>query len=223
VSIERERLAGGRLEADVTVRNLSGHKLPTAYPSRRAWLRVTVHDGRGRLVFSSGDLEPTGAIAGNDNDRDGSRFERHYREIRSTDEVQIYEAIMGTGTGQVTTGLLSAVSYLKDNRVPPRGFDPRTAPADVAVHGDASDDADFGSGSDVVRYSIDVADAQGPFTIEAQLWYQSIAFRWAQNLRGYDAAEPQSFVAYYERIGAESALMLTRAARTIEFSSGASR
>ena len=33
-----------RLEAAVSVRNLGGHKFPTAYPSRRAWLHVVVRD-----------------------------------------------------------------------------------------------------------------------------------------------------------------------------------
>ncbi len=83
VVMEHAEIARGRLEVDVAVRNLAGHKLPTAYPSRRAWLRVTVHDGQGRLVFSSGAVEPTGAIVGNDNDQDGTRFEPHYREIQS--------------------------------------------------------------------------------------------------------------------------------------------
>ncbi len=82
LSVEGARIGGGRLEADVVVRNLAGHKLPTAYPSRRSWLHVTVRDGEGRLVFSSGHVDPTGAIAGNDNDRDAARFEPHYREIR---------------------------------------------------------------------------------------------------------------------------------------------
>ena len=216
VAVEGTRIAGGRVEADVVVRNLAGHKLPTAYPSRRSWLRVIVRDGEGRLVFSSGDVEPTGTIAGNDNDRDAARFEPHYREIRSGDEVQIYEAILGTATGQVTTGLLSAVSYLKDNRLPPRGFDKRTAPADVAVYGDALTDPDFGAGEDRVRYTVDTGGARGPFTIEAQLWYQSIGYRWARNLEGYAAAEPRRFVSYYDQVAPESALMLTRAIRTVQ-------
>jgi hypothetical protein len=216
VAVEGTRIVGGRLEADVVVRNLAGHKLPTAYPSRRSWLRVTVRDGDGRLVFSSGNVEPTGTITGNDNDRDATRFEPHYREIRSGDEVQIYEAILGTATGQVTTGLLSAVSYLKDNRLPPRGFDKRTAPADVAVRGDALADPDFGAGEDRVRYTIDTGGARGPFTIEAQLWYQSIGYRWARNLDGYTAAEPRRFISYYDQVAPDSALMLTRAVRTVE-------
>jgi hypothetical protein len=96
------------------------------------------------------------------------RAERRPRQIRSGDEVQIYEAIMGTDARAVTTGLLSAVSYLKDNRVLPRGFDKGTASGDAAVHGDAAD-LDFRAGEDGVGYSIDTTGARGPFTIEVQL------------------------------------------------------
>lgn len=200
VTLARVARAGAQLEAEVVVENLAGHKLPTAYPSRRAWLRVTVHDARGALVFASGELEPSGAIAGNDNDRDATRFEPHHAELRSAEDVQIYEAILGAPDGAVTTGLLTAVTYLKDNRILPRGFDKRTAPPEVAVHGGALDDADFGGGEDRVRYVIDVGDAEGPFTIDASLWYQPIGHRWAVNLRAYDAFEPQRFVRYYEAL-----------------------
>jgi hypothetical protein len=203
--------AGRRFEADIVVKNLAGHKLPTAYPSRRAWLHVTLRDASGRLVFSSGELQPTGAIAGNDNDRDAALFEPHYREIRSVDQVQIYEPILGAPDGSVTTGLLTAISYLKDNRVLPRGFDKATAPDDVKVRGEAVDDPDFLGGEDRVRYSIDASGVAGPFTIEAELWYQPVGFRWARNLRGYDAVEPQRFVAYYDQMAIASAVVLARA------------
>jgi hypothetical protein len=167
-------------------------------------------------VFASGLVGANGAIEGNDNDRDGSRFEPHYREVRSPDEVQIYESIMGTRAGAVTTGLLSAVSYLKDNRLLPTGFDKTAVASDVAVHGDALADPDFGGGRDQVRYSVDLAGRQGPFVVEVQLWYQPIGFRWAQNLRAYDAFEPQRFVRYYDEMAGSSAIVLARASAKVD-------
>jgi hypothetical protein len=206
-------LAGkaGRLEADVSVGNLSGHKLPTGYPSRRAWLHVTVRDRDGRTVFESGARNAEGAIEGNDNDADAARFEPHYREIRNPGQVQIYESIMVDPAGAVTTGLLSAVRYAKDNRLLPRGFDKEIAGRDIAVIGDARQDGDFRGGGDRVRYSIPVGSAPGPFRIEAELWFQPIAHRWAANLRPYKAPEPQRFTGYYDAMSAASAVLLTRA------------
>ena len=209
----KQDVAGSIDLSDVVVRNLAGHKLPTAYPSRRTWLRVNVRDGEGRLVFSSGDVEPTGAITGNDNDRDAGRFEPHYREIRSGDEVQIYEAIMGTATGQVTTGLLSAVSYLKDNRLLPRGFEKATADDWVKVVGDAAQDADFTGGADKVRYSVAVPGGEGPYQVDVELRFQPISFRWANNLRKYEAPEPKRFVGYYQEMSGVSAVTVAKAER----------
>ena len=120
-----------------TVRNLTGHKLPTGYPSRRAWLHVTVRDRDGQVVFESGAIEPSGLIRGNDNDADAARFEPHYTEIRSDDQVQIYESVMRDVNGNVTTGLLRGTGYVKDNRLLPRGFDKATAVPDIAVRGAA--------------------------------------------------------------------------------------
>ena len=213
VDVTRLEREGGRVEAEILVRNLGGHKLPTAFPSRRVWLSVTLRNDAGRTLFASGQVNASGAIAGNDNDQDGARVEPHHREITSPDQVQIYEAIMATREGVITTGVLSAASYVKDNRLLPRGFDKRAAPADVAVHGAALDDADFRGGEDRVRYSIDLAGAQGPLTIEVQLWYQPIAYRWVENLRTYDSAEPRRFVGYFDEMSQASALMLTRAVR----------
>lgn len=214
VSVGGVDLRGDRLEADISVENLGGHKLPTAYPSRRSWLHVTVRDRNGRVVFESGSLNPNGSIQGNDNDEDAGRFEPHYTAITRADQVQIYEAVMVGQDGAPTTGLLTAVRYVKDNRLLPRGFDKRTADTDVAVHGEAEADGDFVGGGDRVRYSVAVADAQGPFRVEAELWYQPIAYRWAMNLKRYDAMEPKRFVGYYEETASGSGVRLAHAAAT---------
>ncbi len=44
LSLSALAVANGHLSFTVTVQNLTGHKLPTAFPSRRAWLHVTVAD-----------------------------------------------------------------------------------------------------------------------------------------------------------------------------------
>lgn len=202
------RVEDGRLAADVVVENLAGHKLPTAYPSRRAWLHVTVADGDGRIVFESGALEGGARIVGNDNDGDPSRFEPHYTTIDDPAQVQVYEAIMVGPADEVTTGLLSAVRYEKDNRILPRGFDAVTASEDIAVRGRAGADEDFVGGADRVRYSVAVDETAGPFTVEAALWYQPIGYRWARNLADYDAFETQRFLRYYESMARGSAVKL---------------
>jgi len=179
--------------------------------SYRPWLHVTVRDGNNRIVFESGAVDAEGRIAGNDSDTDPKRFEPHYAEVRDAGQVQIYKAIMSDSNGGVTTGLLQAVRYLKDNRLLPRGFNNKTAGADIAVAGEASADADFGGGADRIRYSIDVNNAQGPFRVEAALCYQPIGYRWAMNLKNYDAEEPKRFTRYYATAASSSTVVLARA------------
>jgi hypothetical protein len=214
VLIGRVETSANQLEADVVVRNLSGHKFPTAYPSRRAWLHVTVRDRNLAVVFESGALDPNGSIRGNDNDADGSRFEPHYTAINSADQVQIYESIMVGPTNVPTTGLLSAVRFIKDNRILPSGFDKRSADQQIAPQGDAAHDEDFSGGADSVRFSVPLGNASGPFQVEAELWFQPISYRWADNLRAYDAMEPQRFTRYYDALSAGSAVLVSRAVST---------
>jgi len=202
---------GRRLDVAVTLENLSGHKLPTAYPSRRVWLRLAVRDAGGRVVFESGALEPDGSIRGNDNDADPKRYEPHFTEIRRADEVQIYESIMEDATGAPTTGLLSGVRYAKDNRLLPAGFDKATAPKEVAVVGGAAADGDFTGGGDRIRFLVDLGSAAGPFEVEAELWYQPVSYRWADNLRSYDSEETRRFGRYWSQMRDASAVRLARA------------
>jgi hypothetical protein len=204
----------GRAQFTLHIRNLSGHKFPTAYPSRRAWLHVTVRDASGTLVFESGALRQDGAIVGNDNDEDAQRFEVHHDVIRSSADVQIYESIMIDADSRVTTSLLSGLSYAKDNRLLPAGFDKRRVSADVAVQGDALADADFVGGGDSVRFDIDTGASSGKLEVHAVLKFQPIAYRWVQNLKSYDASEPRRFVGYYESTAVQSAAEIATARMT---------
>jgi hypothetical protein len=208
VSVSGVSSSKGSLEFHVEVRCRAGHKLPTAYPSRRAWLHVAVLDKTGQAVFESGHLKPNGAIAGNDNDAAAERYEPHYRRIDHPSQVQVYEAILAGPTGAVTTGLLTATHYVKDNRLLPLGFDKASASQEVAVHGDARADPDFQAGGDRVLYVVPTRGHRGPFRIIAELWYQPIGFRWAENLADTPSAESRRFLAMYRPMSEFSATRL---------------
>ena len=210
LTIAEPKLDSGHLAFAVQVQNLTGHKLPTAYPSRRAWLHVTVTDAAGKVLFESGHLNPDGSIAGNPNDADPTKFAPHYPLVTAADQVQIFEPILGDPQGHVTTGLITATQYLKDNRILPGGFDKATATPDIAVRGDAAADPAFTAGSATTRYQIPVS-VSGPLHISVELVYQPIGFRWAHNLASYQADEPQRFVRYYTDAAAKSAIVLAHA------------
>jgi hypothetical protein len=214
VTIAPAQSAAGQLSFAVKVENLTGHKLPTAFPSRRAWLHVTVTAADGHTVFESGKLNPDGSIAGNANDTDAAQFSPHYSEITKADEVEIFEPILGDAQGHVTTGVLNATQYLKDNRILPAGFDKKAAPPDIAVHGKAAGDPDFTAGSATTHYAVSTGGAGGPFRISAELLYQPIGYRWAHNLATYQARETQAFVHDYEQAAAHSAVVLAHADAT---------
>ena len=132
IELENLRRAAGTLSLETVVQSKVGHKLPSAYPSRRAWLHLTVRDANQQVVFESGAYNPDGSIVGNDNDANALQYEPHYNVITQPDQVQIYEAIMGDTTGKPTTVLLLAATYLKDNRLLPAGFDKATAPPQIS-------------------------------------------------------------------------------------------
>jgi len=214
VAVDRLERTGDVLNVDISIENLGGHKFPTAYPSRRAWLHVKVLDPENRTVFESGGLNPNGSITGNDNDADAGRFEPHYDEVSQPDQVQIYEDIMVGQNGVPTTGLLTAVRFIKDNRLLPAGFQKARVEQEIAPQGSAMTDDDFLGGSDRIRYAIPVATVQGPLRVDVELWFQPISYRWAANLRPYMAAEPQRFTRYYDAMSSGSAVLIDRASTT---------
>lgn len=196
-----------RLSVPVTIINRTGHKLPTAYPSRRMWLHLRVTDRDGRVVFESGQPDPNGRIsvdathlseqclASKKNTPVTGCFEPHRQTIEHPGQVAVYESVLGDVNGNISYVLLHASQYLKDNRLPPRGFERSAIPSDgtTAIIGAAERDTDFnrtsaeGSGSDTVHYRIDTGDAQGPFQVQARLLYQAVRPSFINSLHADDA------------------------------------
>lgn len=207
LELEEPTLSGGRLRFELILEALTGHKFPTGYPSRRAWIHVKVLDVNGEVVFESGGVNPDGLIIGNNNDEDPTQFEPHYIEIVQPSQVQIYETILLDSNGNVTTGLMRAAQYAKDNRLLPEGFMFDVPLEEIKVKGRAVDDPDFSGGSDRIQYAFDLAESNGPYTLLAELLYQPIGFRWADNLGAHPSEEVNRFKSYYENVPNEPVII----------------
>jgi hypothetical protein len=179
---------------------MSGTSFLPDIPPGEPGCTFTVKDGNGDLFFESGRVKEDGSIHENNNDLDPQQYEAHYQVIDNPNQVQIYEVIFLDSQGDITTGLLSAYEYVKDNRLLPAGFDKPSASTEVAVYGEALDDPDFSGGSDRLSYQVDLIDRPGPYSVSVQVLYQTIAYRWMENLRSYEALEIEAMVAYYDSL-----------------------
>ena len=192
-------IADSTLKVDVTLTNNAGHKLPTGIPLRRVWIHLTVSHQSGAIIFESGAWDAiTGEIIGLD-----QGFETHYDLIEYSGQVQIYEGVMKDDWNEVTRLLLRAKNFVKDNRLPPKGFDTGHASYQyIEIIGAAAGDADFnaggsgetgGNGADIVHYQIPIDPAGGPFTVDIEVCYQTVTPGEVAHLTDYGTAETQIF------------------------------
>jgi hypothetical protein len=183
VNITQSSVENGLLNFDVLVTNHSGHKFPTGFPSRRAWIHVTVKNSADQVLFESGAVNSEGQINGVVYDTASNTYEPHYEKITDPSQVQIYETILQDTDDKMTYILLHALHYLKDNRILPKGLnkDDVNLPETINPHGNAETDSDFIGGSDTVKYEIKGLEP-GEYTIIATLHYQSLSFGFAQDL-----------------------------------------
>ncbi len=141
LSIVAEQTAPARNAApnraiDVAIRvdNLTGHKLPTGYPSRRMWLHVQALDRGGRVVFESG-AHRQGQIVGIDEHRE--TIVPDMARLTASGPPSIWQAVPVGADARVTHLQLGVAKFAKDNRILPKGWrsadaDPRLAPIGVA-------------------------------------------------------------------------------------------
>ena len=190
----------------VTVHNQSGHKLPTGFPSRRAWLRVTVRGPEGDAVFESGAHDATGRlIAGGavlPGERADGPIEPHHQIIERPDQVQIYASEMCDPTGRPTGLLLRASHYCQDDRLLPQGWHPAHADAARAAPVGVDDDPDFAAGQDVVTYRVPAPRVAGGYTVEVSLLYQVLSPRFADALWAADTPEVRQMRRFVDAVPA---------------------
>lgn len=185
-------LQNSHLSFNLNINSLTGHKLPSGYPSRRVIVHLTVRDTEGNIVFETGKVNSDGSVVELDSDIASDRYEPHYQLIEKSSQVQVYEAIMQDYKGDITYTLLRAKSYLKDNRLLPNGFDKFQVPNKIKVQGQAAGDDDFIGGSDSIHFAL--ANLAGKnYTIEAELIYQTLGYAFAKDLFKDEAQEVRRF------------------------------
>ncbi|WP_428353889.1 multiheme c-type cytochrome [Methyloprofundus sp.] len=181
-----------QLKFNLKINSLTGHKLPSGYPSRRVIVHVLVRDKQGNIVFETGKVNADGSVVELDSDRNAGFYEPHYDVIESAEQVQVYEAVMQDHEDNITYTLLRAKSYIKDNRLLPKGFDKQTVPNKIQVQGLAAEDKDFIGGSDTLRFALKNMPGQ-EYSIEAELIYQTLGYAFAQDLFSDQAIEVSRF------------------------------
>jgi hypothetical protein len=184
---------------DVELTNKAGHKFPSGYPSRIAWVEFIAIDDQNDTIFWSGEYDGDGNVV----NRDPS-FEPHRNIITSDDQVQIYEMVMGDVSANPTTVLERADTVLKDNRLAPKGFVNAYGSIDtMRIYGTAND-ADFnfsgpteGTGGDVVHFHIPLNGYTGPLLVRTKVWYHAVPRPWLDEMFAYSSPQIDTFRNFY--------------------------
>lgn len=193
---------------EVRIENKAGHKFPTGFPSRRAYLEFIVYNASDTL-FHSG--KPNAKALTN---TDLKLFEPHYKIINEENQVQIYEFVMGDTRNNVTTVLERAYVPLKDNRIVPKGFSNGHRNYDtVRVVGNAENDADYFSGSGVERliYALSKSKIITATDVRVIMHYETVPENWLKEMFSYATVDEDIdlFQSMYNRTGDKSVQVAT--------------
>ena len=186
---------------ELQLKNIAGHKFPTGYPSRRAFIEFVVANEMGDTIFHSGVMDENYELT-----QQNPTLEPHHDIINSPEQVQIYELALADVNGDLTTVLERASYALKDNRLPPIGFTKEHAVYDTtAIVGLAEQDPNFnlddvamqGTGADKIAFHIPSLGNQGLLTATAKVYYQTAPQRWMQEMFDLQSNEIDSFRILY--------------------------
>ena len=186
---------------ELSLENKAGHKFPSGFPSRRAFVEfLVVNELNGDTLFHTGKLRSDYSLENYD-----EQYEPHYDVITQEDQVQVYELVPADINGDFTTLLERGYQTLKDNRLIPKGFSFSHASYDtVAVVGEAYSDLNFGrddmgegTGTDKILFKIPMGTFEGQISARAKLHYQSLSPRWIDPLLADNSPEIDKFREMY--------------------------
>lgn len=189
------------LFASVSLSNLAGHKFPSGYPARRLFLQIRLIDEEGNTVFENGLWDEDYYLVNED-----AGYEQHHDVIRSEQDVQIYEMVMGDVAGNYTSILERGFNKLKDNRLLPRGFTSTHSTYDTTrVDGLALMDSNFnldeggveGNGMDVLFLNLPTMGNDLALTLEVEAYYQSIPPKFVDELFAIEDSTIAAFEGMY--------------------------
>ena len=157
---------GASLRARVV--NRSGHKIPTGHiEGRRMWVGITFTDAAGTTLMEAGRWDP---LTGDLDSATTTVFEMHVGLSPAAARITGLDA----GT---TTHMALADLVVKDNRIPPLGFD--NATYEEAGAGPVG--ATFANGQNWADTSFAVPP--GAKHARATLWYQTVTREYVEALR----------------------------------------
>jgi hypothetical protein len=186
---------------DVTLTNKAGHKFPSGYPARKAFVQFILTAESGDTLFASGLFDQSGHILNYSGVNEG-----HHNVINSEEQVQVYEMMMADVNGDLTTILERADEYIIDNRLPPAGFTTTHSTYDtVRIVGAALTDPDFnkngaveGTGKDILHFHFPYSLLTQRVNASVKVYYQAVPPTFLGEMRNLSAPEIQTFLSMYD-------------------------
>jgi hypothetical protein len=190
---------GDEATVKVKVVNKAGHKLPTGFAEgRQMWNHIKAVDGEGRLVFESGYMEEGSLVR--DKYFNGTFIddpERHVIKVYEQEALASdYDAtVVSPGDEHFHFILMNEI--VKDNRIPPRGYNRAAYRADGAfiIPRDPKD-TDYADGQywDTTSYTLTIPDwAKSEIHITANLMYQTFSKEYIEFLKDNDVEHTEKY------------------------------
>jgi hypothetical protein len=178
VNSQKKGSPGKEVTVTVRVTNKAGHKLPTGYgEGRQMWIHIKAVDKDGNIVFENGELKDGGLDRTSPN-----KVKKVYEQKIEADGY--HPNVIAEDDKEFHFVLLNKI--VKDNRIPPKGFNKDAYQADGAfiIPEDTYED---GQNWDETDYTFTLpAGEDEKVTVRATLYYQTFNKEYIDFLSSHD-------------------------------------